>query len=56
MMIGTVFTLFVVPSIYMLLARNHALKPRETEIEEPEFESAAEGATLRRDILLTGGD
>ena len=33
MMIGTVFTLFVVPSIYMLLARNHALKPRETEIE-----------------------
>jgi multidrug efflux pump len=56
MMIGTVFTLFVVPSIYMLLARNHALKPRAREMEEPEFEGVAEGATLRRDILLAEGD
>ena len=44
MMIGTVFTLFVVPSIYMLLARNHALKPRDSEVEEPEFVGAAEAA------------
>jgi len=56
MIIGTVFTLFVVPSIYMLLARKHALKPREAEMEEPEFEGAAEAATLRRDILLAEGD
>jgi len=40
----------------MLLARNHALKPREAEMEEPEFEGAAEAATLRRDILLAEGD
>jgi multidrug efflux pump len=56
MMIGTVFTLFVVPSIYMLLARNHALKRRATVIEEPELEDVAEAATLRQDILLTEGD
>jgi multidrug efflux pump len=56
MMIGTVFTLFVVPSIYMLLARNHALKRLATVIEEPELEGAAEAATLRRDILLAEGD
>jgi hypothetical protein len=27
MIIGTLFTLFVVPSIYMLLARTHAAEP-----------------------------
>ena len=31
MMIGTVFTLFVVPSIYLLIARNHSLAPRLTK-------------------------
>jgi hypothetical protein len=34
MIIGTVFTLFVVPSIYMLVARRHA--PEPIEWEEPE--------------------
>jgi multidrug efflux pump len=56
MMIGTMFTLFVVPSIYMLLARDRALHPRVAEVEEPELESVAEAASLRRDILLAEGD
>ena len=56
MMIGTVFTLFVVPSIYMLLARNHAVNPRTREVEEPELDGVAEAATLRRDILLAEGE
>ena len=37
MIIGTFFTLFVVPSIYMLLARRHSLEP----VEEPEPEPRA---------------
>jgi multidrug efflux pump len=56
MMIGTMFTLFVVPSIYMLLARDRALRPRVAEVEEPELESVSEAASLRRDILLAEGD
>ena len=51
MFIGTVFTLFVVPSIYVLLARNHALKARPVEIEDAEDERAAEGAALRPGII-----
>jgi len=35
MIIGTLFTLFVVPSIYVLVARNHAAI-RELESEEAE--------------------
>jgi multidrug efflux pump len=31
MVIGTFFTLFVVPSIYMLLARTHRAEAQETE-------------------------
>jgi multidrug efflux pump len=31
MIIGTMFTLFVVPSIYMLVARSHATVPVEAE-------------------------
>jgi multidrug efflux pump len=42
MIIGSVFTLFVVPSIYVLVARTHlALAPvasRESEAELPELE------------------
>jgi len=34
MMVGTLFTLFVVPSIYMLLARNHAASRRTADIDE----------------------
>ena len=34
MMIGTLFTLFVVPSIYLLLARNHAAKRETAEIPD----------------------
>jgi multidrug efflux pump len=31
MIIGSAFTLFVVPSIYMLVARRHAVVPEERE-------------------------
>ena len=31
MIIGTIFTLFVVPSIYVLVARSHATVPVEEE-------------------------
>jgi multidrug efflux pump len=44
MIIGTVFTLFVVPSIYMLVARRHtALLEDEAEAEGniPELAGAA---------------
>ncbi len=43
MIIGTVFTLFVVPSIYMLVARNHqadALEGIGKEEEVPELAEA----------------
>jgi multidrug efflux pump len=37
MFIGTLFTLFVIPSIYMLIARDHRKDPeRETAIAEPD--------------------
>ena len=43
MIIGTGFTLFVVPSIYMLVARRHALAPslRSGEAESAEQLEAA---------------
>jgi hypothetical protein len=34
MIIGTLFTLFVLPSIYMLVARTRAAVPVEDEIAE----------------------
>jgi hypothetical protein len=37
MIIGTMFTLFVVPSIYMLVAQTHR---RELEVGEPEAAGA----------------
>ena len=33
MIIGTIFTLFVVPSIYMLVARTHTLTPEDADSE-----------------------
>jgi multidrug efflux pump len=38
MIIGTLFTLFVVPSIYMLVARRHALAPAEMDARETRTE------------------
>jgi multidrug efflux pump len=46
MIVGTLFTLFVVPSIYVLVARRHVAVPVETELGR----SAAldfEGASVR---------
>jgi multidrug efflux pump len=44
MIIGTIFTLFVVPSIYMLVARKHqadtTIEALETEEEIPELAEA----------------
>jgi hypothetical protein len=34
MLIGTMFTLFVVPSIYVLVARTHAAVPEEVVSED----------------------
>jgi hypothetical protein len=43
MVIGTVFTLFVVPSIYVLVARTHTAAIRDTErpVRVPEFAEAS---------------
>jgi multidrug efflux pump len=45
MIIGTMFTLFVVPSIYMLVAKKHValaedVSEREVEVREPAFPMA----------------
>jgi multidrug efflux pump len=43
MIIGTIFTLFVVPSIYVLVAKRHVsleAKERETGVEDPELAEA----------------
>jgi multidrug efflux pump len=42
MTIGTIFTLFIVPSLYMLLAREH----HEKSLAETEEESAVEDVDL----------
>jgi multidrug efflux pump len=39
MAIGTVFTLFVVPSLYMLIAKDHR---RESEVDETVFQDEPE--------------
>jgi multidrug efflux pump len=44
MIIGTVFTLFVVPSIYMLVARRHMRESATDAI--PAFDGAHEGAAV----------
>ncbi|MGO9255634.1 MAG: efflux RND transporter permease subunit [Bryobacteraceae bacterium] len=53
--VGTLFTLFVVPAIYMLVARNHAASAKrvgtEDEIAESELEHAAGVASLRGDVF-----
>ena len=43
MIIGTAFTLFVVPSIYMLVAKRHTAEPLEIE-SESEFKEPVEAA------------
>ena len=40
MAIGTLFTLFVVPAVYVLVGREHAAKRREVEEEESEEEDS----------------
>jgi hypothetical protein len=42
MTIGTIFTLFIVPSLYMLIAKEH----REKSLAETEDESAVEDVDL----------
>jgi multidrug efflux pump len=44
MIVGTVFTLFVVPSIYVLVARKHVALPEE-ELMERSFHAAEEGVS-----------
>ena len=45
MIIGSVFTLFVVPSIYMLVARRHTAFELEEAAAEPEIPELAEAAS-----------
>lgn len=45
MVIGTLFTLFVVPSIYVLVARSHATVPVEDERTVPSGGELAEAAS-----------
>ncbi|MGA2605289.1 MAG: efflux RND transporter permease subunit [Verrucomicrobiia bacterium] len=56
MAVGTLFTLFVVPAIYMLVARDRAASARKTETEEAiaesEIEHAAGVASVRDDVLV----
>src|SRR5262249_21890906 len=59
MIIGTLFTLFVVPSIYMLVARTHAketlddeLDGEELEAERRRFRPAVVNAMLAVGLLL----
>ncbi len=40
MSIGTIFTLFIVPSLYMLIAKEH----HETALSTPERETGLEGS------------
>ena len=55
MAVGTLFTLFVVPAIYMVVARNHAASAKrietKEEIAESELEHVAGVASLRGDVL-----
>jgi len=45
MSIGTLFTLFVVPSVYVLIARDHQREPRTaTDRERPMFDTGGEPA------------
>jgi multidrug efflux pump len=52
--VGTLFTLFVVPAIYMLVARDHAARVRNTEteeaVDESEIEHAAGVASVRGEV------
>jgi multidrug efflux pump len=52
MMIGTAFTLFVVPSIYVLLARNRAVNPTDVDGTSPEAGSDGGAASLRQERLV----
>jgi hypothetical protein len=57
MAVGTLFTLFVVPAIYMLVARDRVAGARKTETEEmiaeSEIEHAAGVASVRDDVLVS---
>ncbi len=44
MIIGTIFTLFVVPSIYMLVAKRHSAEHFESDEAESEFKEPVEAA------------
>jgi multidrug efflux pump len=45
MTIGTLFTLFVVPSLYVLIAKDHRGEGRRETADEPEARNSSEGVT-----------
>ncbi len=57
MAVGTLFTLFVVPAIYMVVARNRSAKAERIKtndgIAESELERVAGVASVRGDVLAT---
>jgi len=57
MAVGTLFTLFVVPAIYMLVARDRGVNARRTETEEliaeSEIENGVGVASVRDDVLVS---
>ena len=53
MTIGTIFTLFIVPSLYMLIAKEH----HEKSLMDPELEGATEDVDLVPEpVLSSDGD
>jgi multidrug efflux pump len=55
MTIGTIFTLFIVPSLYMLIAKEHH-EGREDEVEPEEETEAADTRELPEPALARDGD
>jgi multidrug efflux pump len=58
MAVGTLFTLFVVPAIYMLVARDRSANARKTgiadSIEDSDIDHVAGVASIRDDVLVSG--
>ena len=52
MTIGTIFTLFIVPSLYMLIAKQH----REKSLMDPDLEGVEDVDLIPEPVLAQDGD
>ena len=50
MTIGTIFTLFIVPSLYMLIAKEH----HEKSLMDPDLEGVTEDVDLTPEMAAAG--